>query len=158
MDVKYINPFINSSIHTMETMLGLKPDRLPPHLKVDADAQGDISGIIGFADKSLSGAVALSFPMETALRIYEMMMGESVSRINSDVEDCIGELANIVTGTAKSEFYNMNVTFHISIPTVVVGKDHRITHRAGTPVVVIPFNMEGGLEFTLEVSMKMEGA
>ncbi len=157
MDVKYINPFINASVHTIQTMLGLTPERQNAFIKDDATAQGDVSGIIGFADKNISGSVALSFPTATALKIYELMMGEKVSRINSDVQDSVGELANIVTGTAKSEFSSLNVTFHISIPTVVVGKNHRITHKVGTPVVVIPFKLDDELEFTLEISMKMDG-
>lgn len=138
-------------------MLGLTPERQNAFIKDDATAGGDVSGIIGFADKNISGSVALSFPIATALKIYELMMGEKVDHINPDVQDSVGELANIVTGTAKSEFSNMNVTFHISIPTVVVGKNHRIAHKVGTPVVVIPFKLDEDLEFTLEISMKIDG-
>jgi chemotaxis protein CheX len=125
-------------------------------MKDNSIAQGDISGIIGFADRKLSGSVALSFPINSVLKIYSMMMGESVSRINPDVQDSVGELANIIAGTAKKEFDEIDVQFHISIPTVVVGNNHTITHKAGTPVVVVPFKMDGDVEFTLEISMKLE--
>lgn len=156
MDVKYINPFINATVMTIEMMLGSTPVRQAPYMKDNSIAQGDISGIIGFADRKLSGSVALSFPTSSVLKVYESMMGEKVSRVNTDVQDSVGELANIIAGTAKKEFDEIDVQFHISIPTVVVGNNHTITHKAGTPVVVVPFKMEGDIEFTLEISMKIE--
>lgn len=141
---------------TIEMMLGSTPIRQAPYMKDNSIAQGDISGIIGFADRALSGSVALSFPTKSVLEVYELMMGEKVSRINTDVQDRVGELANIIAGTAKKYFDEINVQFHISIPTVVVGNNHTITPRVGTPVVVVPFKMAGNIEFTLEISMKIE--
>ncbi|NQS99060.1 MAG: chemotaxis protein CheX [candidate division Zixibacteria bacterium] len=69
MNVKYINPFIEAVMNTMETILRVKPERLAPVLKDSSLTQGDISGIIGFTSKDISGAVALSFPTQTALKV-----------------------------------------------------------------------------------------
>jgi chemotaxis protein CheX len=154
MDVKYINPFINAVVTTFETMVAVSPERLDPFIKNHAMAQGDISGIIGYASKDIIGSIAMTFPQETAQSIYQLMMGEEVTEINEEVKDTVGELANIIAGTAKTEFSSLNIAYHISIPTVVVGKSHTISHKGGIPVVVIPFKM-GELMFYMEVSMKL---
>jgi len=155
MDVKYINPFIASLNNTMETMLEVSPDRNQPFLKSNNKAGGDVSGIIGFASEEVVGSVALTFPEKAVLKVYELMMGETVSTINEDVQDTVGELANIVAGGAKEEFGTMGIAYHISIPTVVMGKNHTISHKGGIPVVVIPFDING-LPFYMEVSMKVQ--
>lgn len=124
LDIKYINPFINATIITMETMLELTPNRLAPFLKNEQNATGDISAIIGFAGREISGSVALSMPFSTSLELYELMIGEKVEKVSGDVQDSVGELINIVAGAAKQNFYDMDLTFHISIPLVVVGENH----------------------------------
>ena len=155
MDVGLINPFINSVVNTMETMLGSSPERMDPYIKDNYNANGDVSGIIGFASNEIVGSVALTFPAKTAINVHELMVGESLSRVNSAVQDTIGELANIVTGGAKEEFAGMGIAYHISIPTVVTGTDHKITHKGGVPVVVLPFMLEGSGSFFMEISMKL---
>jgi chemotaxis protein CheX len=156
MDVKYINPFVNAVVNTLETMAGKTPVRQAPSLKNDNCAKGDISGIIGFAGKDVHGSVALSFPQETALKIYSLMVGDVATKISNDVQDTVGELANIVAGGAKTEFDKQGMAFHISIPTVVVGQNHTIIHKGNTPVVLLPFRLES-LEFVMEISLKIEG-
>jgi chemotaxis protein CheX len=155
MDVKYINPFINSVYKTMETMLGVSPQRLDPFVKDHNNAQGDISGIIGFASQEVVGSVALTFPTTTALRVYQLMMGEVISSLNEEIQDTVGELANIIAGGAKEELSGLGLSYHLSIPTVVVGKNHTITHKGSTPVVGIPFKLEKDL-FLMEISMKVK--
>ncbi len=124
------------------------------YLKSEKLTHGDVSGIIGFGSKDITGSVVLSFPTDTALQLYEKMMGEPVNRINADVQDTIGELTNIVAGGAKQDFAKDGLSFHISIPTVVVGKNHSLGHKVKIPAVVVPFEI-GSIQFTLEVSMKI---
>lgn len=155
MKAELINPFIESVNDMMETMMGVLPERLPIELKTEDHAAGDVSGIIGFADKNITGAVALSFPEETVLSVYELMTSEKANSIDNSVQDTVGELANMVAGGAKRIFADRGLHFHISIPSVVVGKRHSIFHKMGTPVVIVPFILEGK-PFNMEVSMKVD--
>ena len=154
MDVKYINPFVHAVINTMETMLGVVPERMTTYLKEDEKAHGDISGIIGFGEANIVGSVALTFPTETAIKVYKLMIGDEVTSLNEEVRDTVGELSNIVAGSAKKEFADMDILYHLSIPTVVVGKDHTVIHKGGMGVVVIPFELDNS-PFTMEISMKV---
>lgn len=155
MDAVYINPFINALVHAMETMIGISPERGTPYLKREHATQGDVSAIIGFAGPNVTGSVALSLPTLVALKVYSLMMGEKVYRITSDVQDVVGELANIVAGGAKTELSTRNLGFNISIPTVVVGPGHTLGHKGDVPVIVVPFGF-GKHRFMMEVSMRLK--
>lgn len=153
MDVQYINPFIDAVMNCMETMVGITPDRKPPYVKTDKANQGDISGIIGFAAVNVSGSIALSFPKESALKIHNTLMGENVFEITTEVRDGIGELTNIVAGGAKSKLSEMGISFNISLPTIIVGREHEIHHKTDSPVIVVPFELRKH-RFLMEVTMK----
>ncbi|MCB2198158.1 chemotaxis protein CheX [bacterium] len=154
MDLQYLNPFINSLINTFEMMLGMNPEPGEPSPKGEGMTQGDITGLVGFAEANIIGSVAVSFPTEAALKLYAAMTGEEVTEITRDVEDSIGEISNIVAGGAKTVFASQGLTFHISIPSVIVGRQHSITHKIETPVYVVPFKVDG-IEFVMEISMKI---
>ena len=154
MEIKYIKPFINSVMNTMETMLNVTPDQSPPFLKNEKLTHADVSGVIGFGGKDISGSVVLSFPTETALNVYEKMMGEPAARISGDVQDVIGELTNIVVGGAKKTFSDDGFSFHISIPTVIVGKNHALGHKYDISAIVVPFKIDQN-SFNMEISMKI---
>jgi chemotaxis protein CheX len=154
MDVKYINPFVNSLANTVKMMMDLDVTPGKPYIKEDKSTLGDITGVIGFAEKKIMGSVALSFPKATALLLFTSMTGMDETELNRDVEDCIGEVANIVAGGAKTELAGEGLTFNISVPSVVVGVNHSIRHKADTPVIVIPFTVKK-LPFVMEVTMKL---
>ncbi len=153
MQTKYISPFINATIETMETMLGVSTERLSPFIKDGDSATGDISGIIGFTGERISGSISLCFPFQAALKSYELMVAEKVSRVTEEVQDSVGELINIVAGYAKKDFDAIDVTFNISLPFVIVGQNHSVTRKTGTPTIVMPFSSSEGVHFTLEISI-----
>ena len=153
MDVRYINPFMRSVANATQTMLGIEAQALQPIVKKENRAHGDVSGIIGIASANIYGSVAISMPSETAVELFNKMMGDTVTEITDDVRDMVGEFTNIVAGSAKKDLAEMNLSFDISIPTVVVGKNHIISHKGGIPVVVIPFQF-GKYGFEMEISIK----
>lgn len=157
MKIDYINPFNNSVFNAMDTMAGIQVERNKPYLKKDNVTTGDITGIIGLADKLMSGSIALSFPEKTILKIYENMMGEAATEITAEVQDLVGELANMVAGGAKNEFSNLGITYQLSIPMVVTGPNHTIKHKFENPIIAIPFGWDKN-PFTLEISIKLGSA
>ncbi|MCP4725306.1 MAG: chemotaxis protein CheX [bacterium] len=154
MDINLINPFIIAIDNAFATMAGKSPERFKPYAKNNTVTQGDVTGIIGFASKAISGTVAISFPEHTALEVFAKIMNEDVKSINRDVEDLVGEIANIVAGGAKTELSNSGLSFHLAIPMVVTGKKHSISHKFIKPVIVVPFKWDG-LSFAMEVCLRM---
>ena len=152
MDVAYVNPFISSTIETFKTMM--KIDVMPgkPSLKVSAEPTHDVSGIIGLSGNA-QGSISLSFPKIVALKSVSAMIGMEIKIVGPDVTDGIGEIVNIIAGHAKQNLTGYNLT--ISLPNVIVGKNHSIVTPSGTPCIVVPFTSSIGI-FAMEVSLKTD--
>jgi chemotaxis protein CheX len=150
MNVAYVNPFITSTISTFKTMLHVEVKPGKPRLKKDEQPIHDISGIIGMSG-SAQGAIAISFPKTVALKAVSAMLGSEIKIIGPELTDGIGELVNIIAGNAKQYLTEYKLT--ISLPNVIVGRNHSIIPPSHTPSIVVPFIGVIG-EFAMEVSLK----
>lgn len=150
MDVSYVNPFIKSAVETFETMLNTKAMPGKPTIKKDGQPTFDISGIIGLSGEAL-GNVVISFPKVTALKVISTLLGTPIKIVGPEVTDGIGELANIIAGNAKQGLTSYRI--NISLPKVIIGKNHSVSSPSGVPAIVIPFTSEFG-EFAMEISLK----
>jgi chemotaxis protein CheX len=150
MNVAYVNPFIVSTIETFKTMM--KIDAMPqnPELKKDGGLLYDITGIIGLSGNA-QGAISLSFPKIVALKAVSAMVGSEMKIIGPEITDAIGEIVNIIAGNAKQNLTQYNLT--ISLPNVIVGKDHSVAAPSGIATIVVPFTSAIG-NFAMEVSLK----
>jgi len=149
MEVKYINPFVQSICNTFETMCGMKVSVGKAALKTSNNPQSDVSSIIGFSGDA-AGSVVLHFSFETASKIATAFAGTEITPQHPDFCDAIGELANMVAGGAKSTFDGLNIS--ISLPNVVIGHNHNVTASKSTPRIVLPCQAEG-ITFAVEIGM-----
>ena len=149
MDVSYVNPFITSTIDTFRTMLNVVVKPGIPHAKTEPYSEYDISRIIGLSGDA-KGCIAISFPKLMALKVVSAMLGTPIKVVGNDVTDGIGEIANIIAGNAKQHLNGLNLM--ISLPNVVVGKDHMLVSMRDIPTLVVPFHSEMG-DFSMEVSL-----
>lgn len=159
LDVQVINAFIEATANTFETVVGLRPVREKVSLLDPCKPNGamdvlcDISGVIGLSGDYL-GSVAVSLPVRVALRAAASMVGERErSHLDGEVRDCIGEIVNIIAGQAKAALENTPYRFALAVPTVVVGKGHRIHIREDTPTLVLIFTLEGA-RFFMQVNIR----
>jgi len=150
MNVSYVNPFITSTIDTFKTMLNIdvKPDA--PVMKKEPLPTYDISGIIGLSGDA-QGSIAISFPKLMALKVISALLGSELKVVGPELTDGIGEIANIIAGSAKQHLKDFNLS--ISLPNVVVGKSHMLACQKGVPTLVVPFTCSMG-NFSMEVSLK----
>ena len=91
--------------------------------------------------------------MPLATQIFRAMMGlDGNAPVNSqEINDVVGELANMVAGGAKSKLQEQNVHFKIGLPTVVVGENHYIEPPKNVNTIVVPFAIQEGY-FHIELS------
>ncbi len=152
--------FAESLGSTAEMMLGEEVRIDKPTVQKGHKAFGDLSAVIGFGGDGVSGVLSLRFTQAAALGLYEAMMGESLERCGPEVHDCIGEIANIVLGNAKTLFAARDVHFLISIPTIIEGPNHSIRMRNRMAVVDIPFGFREHsclMEIALELGERPAG-
>lgn len=149
MDVTLVNPFIDATLHVLATLASTKADPGKPFLKRDSMARGDVSSVIGLTGET-SGTVSVSFTETAILSIVSKMFGEKMEELNGEIQDAVGEIGNMISGQARQKLEGMGRSLKAAIPTVVMGKNHSITHITRHPIIAIPFNTDKG-DFTIEV-------
>jgi len=150
MDVAYVNPFIISTKDTFKKMLNCEVMPGKATLKNDMIHTYDVSGIIGLSGEA-QGSICLSFPKIMALKVVSALLGMEIKIIGPEVADGIGEIANIIAGNAKQFLSQFSLS--ISLPKVIIGKDHRIASQRGIPTIIVPFTSQLG-DFAIEISLK----
>jgi chemotaxis protein CheX len=150
MDVSYVNPFISATVNVFKTMINTEIMPGKPRLKSIPHPTYDISGIIGLSGNA-QGSIAISFPKILALKVVSKMLDSEIKVVGPELTDGIGELANIIAGNAKQGLAQYQLS--ISLPNVIIGKDHTIASQSGIPTIVVPFVSQLG-EFAMEISLR----
>lgn len=153
--IEFINPFIKATIDSFKTMVFTECERVGLYVKKENQTTmaGDVSVLVSVFG-SLNGTVVISMPRKVAIKLVaSMLMDDMIDDFNDDVLDGIGEIGNLVTGTAKS---NISQTYgreaSVSIPTILTGKPHDIQHQKGVPCIGCVFNTAHG-KFAVEVAV-----
>ncbi len=149
MDVRFINPFIQATLHVLETMASTRAQAGKPFLKKDKVARGDVSAVIGLTGE-VSGTVSVSFSESSILGIVSSMFGEAAGPMDAEIGDAVGEIANMISGQARQALEGLGRSLKAAIPSVIMGKGHQIAHVTSAPVIAIPFKTDNG-DFTIEV-------
>ena len=151
-DVEIAKHFVKATCTILSTMAGITAAPGRPYVKKNAEATGDISAIIGVTGVR-NGTISVSFTTESATSLVVGMLGEDVEDINQDMQDAVGEVANMVSGQARASIAEQGLVLQGSTPSVVVGKNHVIHHITKAVVMAIPFTTPGG-EFTVEFCLE----
>lgn len=138
MQVKYIQPFVSSTVKVFKEFLNveLKPGQPFLFNHLENKYSYDISGIIGIGGHTL-GIVVVSFPKLVALDLASRITGQSIKIFDDTVIDLVGEIVNIIAGNAKKGLEQYQLI--ISLPSIVKGVNHQITGVSGVPMIGIPF-------------------
>lgn len=100
-----------------------------------------ITGMVGFAG-IYSGVISIHCPVELALKITSSMLGMECDEVNEDLNDAIGEIANMLGGSVKQVLSKGGLDVKLSIPTVISGEDYTVNSLSDTDCVVIPFKTD----------------
>ncbi|MDH5191033.1 MAG: chemotaxis protein CheX [Gammaproteobacteria bacterium] len=154
MDVKFINPVLNSVLNVLSTMAQLEVRPGKPSIKENTSAQGDVTGYMTMQSPQANGSMAITFSKPAILDITKRMLGESHEEINETILDMTGELANMAVGGAKNILIEQGYDFNMSLPSVLSGAEHDIKHlEQETPVIIMPFETDAGT-FYVEACFK----
>ena len=121
----YVEPFVEVTVNTFKEFVGV--DLIPRHphfLEPDKNFEWDISAVIGLSGV-VKGAVIVSMKEDLAIKLTNLLTGDTRSEIDADVVDAIGEINNIIAGNMKPKVPNGD-RIVISIPTIIKGKEHSI--------------------------------
>lgn len=145
-----VDPFIESIREVFDSMIGSSVELAEKHATVTTPHPPDIIGVIGLSG-SAKGMVALRLPDNSALAIIGQMVGAKFDEVDPAIVDGVGELVNMVAGSAKARFPGHNIS--ISLPTVVRGDICRLSNMNDAMWTELEFRSEFG-NFWLIVSLK----
>ena len=97
-----------------------------------------VTSMVGLAG-SHSGILAIHCPKKLALLVTSNMLGMEVTDVDEDVNDAMGEIANMVGGDVKHIFSPKGADINLSIPTVIYGSDYALESVSSAESLVMPF-------------------
>jgi chemotaxis protein CheX len=99
-----------------------------------------ITGMVGLAG-SYTGILSIHCPATLAMKITSNMLGMEVEEVGEDVNDALGEIANMLGGHVKQVLSKGGSDLNLSIPTVISGETYTIS-SVSDDSVIIPFRFE----------------
>ena len=124
------------------SMVGLE-DLLHLPIQIDpvTNFKDCISALVGLAG-TYNGLVSLHMPSSLALAATSSMLGMEVTELDDDVNDAMGEIANMIAGSFKQHLSKSGMDVHISTPSVVYGKEYIITLGNNPDQIAVRFATE----------------
>lgn len=147
MDVRLINPVLETMLNVLSTMANLRPTVGKPALKQDEIARGDITGIMSMQSPQVQASLAITFTQPVMIDIVRRMLGENIQELDATARDLTGELVNMVVGGVKHLYAAQGYDFAMSTPTILVGKAHQVHHPFPGKTLLLPFSAESGQFF-----------
>jgi len=116
-----------------------------------SQALGDVSAVVRLTSATNSYLV-LGFPKRTAATLAERVLDHVLKAIDDDlICDCMGEIANVVAGQAKTLLAGTPYQFSFSLPRVVIGTASELVPSPGQDYLAVVFDTDLG-----EIAMQLQ--
>ena len=132
---------VDATREVFTTMVALEVDDCYPLVEPVTQFHFSVTGMVGMAG-SYTGMLSIHCPAPLAMRITSNMLGMDVEEIGEDVNDALGEIANMLGGHVKQVLSKGGLDLNLSIPTVISGETYTIRSIIDDDCVVIPFQCE----------------
>ena len=116
------------------------------------DLHDTITGLIGLAGTH-KGVLAIHIPHPVALAITSSFLGMDVSGINEDVEDAVGELANMLGGNVKTVLTENGRDIELSLPSTISGSSYHFQPSKDVVKILSRFSTASG-PFLVELQLE----
>lgn len=111
-----------------------------------------ISGVVGLAGTH-KGCLAIHLPHPTAMAITSSFLGMEVEELGEDVEDAVGELANMLGGNIKSILTEKGRDIELSLPTTVSGREYDFQPTKEAERIILKFTSDAG-DFCVDLQLE----
>lgn len=101
-----------------------------------------ITGMVGLAG-TYTGILSIHCPQTLAMKMTSNMLGMPVGEVGDDVNDALGEVANMLGGQIKMILSKGGLDINLSLPTVISGEEYTLNAMADSDCIIIPFDFEG---------------
>lgn len=146
------NKIIESTIEIFTGMVMMEVSVAGEPLLEMAPLKQSITGMVGLAGIH-RGVLAVHFPKQVALDVTGSFLGMEVEEINADVQDAIGEIANMLGGNLKTILSDRGKDIQLSLPSTISGDEYSFTSQADVDQVILPFQAPSGV-FYVELELE----
>jgi chemotaxis protein CheX len=151
MNVEYINPFIAAARSVIESVLGAKPGVGAPSVSHSSETCQECNVIFGVTGH-VQGQVVFGMSTATAQKIAAKMLGQESCAFDTLAASAIGELGNMISGSALQQLYAKGLVCDITPPTMIRGTNVNIDVMT-IPAVAVPLNTEQG-PFNITIALQ----
>lgn len=144
MPVTNLDGIIVDSVHDVfETLIYVLPEEQAVQESEQSEFSGEVIASIQIAG-DIDGIVAVVCSQSIAAQLTRNMLGaDETPEDISEITDCAGEIVNMIAGNIKTRCIESGVTFNLSIPLVMCGKDMVLRLQEDVHGLRVPFVVEG---------------
>ncbi len=103
---------------------------------------GIVTGMIG-VHGNVSGYITVNLAEKVATALVSGLLQEQFQTITHDVIDGVGEITNIIAGGIKKRLARSPWAFsHVTVPSVIVGRNYQIAYMRGLEYLAVTFEHE----------------
>ena len=146
------NKIIESTIEIFTGMVMMEISVAGEPLTTLGSLENSITGMVGLAGVC-KGVLAVHFPKQVALDVTGSFIGMEVDEINADVQDAIGEIANMLGGNLKTILSERGKDIMLSMPSTFSGDRYSFTSQVEVDRVILPFQTPSGM-FYVEIELE----
>jgi chemotaxis protein CheX len=125
---------------------------LPIQIDITTHFKECLTAMVGLAG-TYNGLVSVHIPWQLAISFTSLMLGMEVTEIDDDVNDAMGEIANMVAGSFKQHLSKGGTDIQLSTPSVVNGADYIVSSSIRIENITLKF--DHGTEWFI-VSLSIE--
>lgn len=105
-----------------------------------------VSALIGLSG-DFSAMLGLHCPETVGLEVTGAMLGMELEKVDAEVKDALGEIANMLAGGLKARCSATGFNLQLAIPTAISGKSYTISSPKEGRRIVLPFDVRTGRLF-----------
>jgi len=151
MRLEYINPFVESAVNILETVLDVPIKRGELYLKAKSQPVLGVTAIVGLAG-DVEGRVLIDMSTETAIAIASKMNMEEFPKLTELAKATITELANMIVAQAVTKLSDLGFKFELTPPTIFTGESMEISNFE-VEALIVPIDTKLG-EMEINVALR----
>ena len=152
MDVRFLNPFVESVFVVLEAELSIGAQRGELSLRRSAYTTDEVTVAV-YLTGQVQGVVLYGMSEKTALEIVSQILGEKFEYLDDLAQSGIGELGNVITGQASVRLSEAGYESKLSPPKVILQKSAMISN-VDFDRILVPVKTEIG-EIIVQIALRM---
>ena len=154
MDVNVINPFLQSSVSTIQMAAGLNIGIGKPFVK-ELSFKNDTVLIMFGVTGAMKGQILFEIPEENARKIAScMMMGMPVNELDEMAMSAVSELGNMIMGNAATILSGNQILIDITTP--IIQRGIMTMENLESKNICVPLCLDGTPFFYINITVKTE--